>query len=567
MNWLAGHTTKQACIAGFVFGLCSAFAFVVGGQAYRTNSLFAGIDAGGFLCGLGAFIAITLIVGVLAALFFAAIPRIERKGSAVSISPRLTFFVIWVALFLAWLICLHAYWPGLLTYDIPTQTDFVYSGNWTTQQPPIHTLIWAFFLQLEGMAGLHAITWYSLFQMLCLSAALAAVVKFMVQQGIKRWVLVLALIFLFANPVLAIFSISPTKDVLLAACFVMFSLELVRFSANTQRFSASKVHCAAFAVWLVLCCLLRSNTVVVVVLFAFIAFFVLRPYWKNCVALCAIALACTLVISGVGNSLLGVKAGSGAFVSVPVQQVAHVLVNHKDSLPESELATVETVLPIDQVLEDYNPRFADKTVRLFKGKSTGAVSMLSQLGAVAKLWFVWGLRYPADYVDAFISLNIPYWYPFAEVPDTYSQRAYIETQRWKESSNYTVDLPDPTSLFYTQYEQAADYGAFANNPLLSLIFSPARPILFVLLALCALLGQSEQERKRWVLVVVFMLLFWVSFMFGPVSNMRYMFPLFCSYPLLWMATLQPSALFGEAGRMVALQPSVSLGGEDNGGKL
>lgn len=567
MNCLERHTTKQARIAGLVFGLCSAFVFVVGGQIYRTNSLFAGLGAADVLLGFGVFAVVALVVGLLAALFFAAVPRFECVGSAVSFSPQAVFFIVWCLLFLEWLLCLHAYWPGLLTYDIPTQTDFVFSGTWTTQQPPIHTLIWAFFLQLEGLAGLGAITWYSLFQMLCLAAALAAMVKCMVQQQVKRWVLALALIFLFANPVLALFSISPTKDVLLAACFVMFSLELVRFLTNPSRFIASKVRCVAFVAWLVLCCLLRSNTLVVTVLFALIAAFILRPHGKSCVALCATALVCTLVVSGVGNTVLGVKAGSGAFVSVPVQQVAHVLVTHQDTLPESELAIVEAVLPVEQVLEDYNPRFADKTVRLFKGKSSGASSMMVQLVAVAKLWFAWGLRYPADYMDAFVCLNIPYWYPFAEVPDEYSQRAYIETQRWKESSNYTVDLPDPTSLFYTQYEQAADYGAFANNPLLSLIFSPARPILFVLLALCALLGQSEQERKRWVLVVVFMLLFWVSFMFGPVSNMRYMFPLFCSYPLLWMATLQPSALFGEAGRMVALQPSVSLGGEDNGGKL
>ena len=52
--------------------------------------------------------------------------------------------------------------------------------------------------------------------------------------------------------------------------------------------------------------------------------------------------------------------------------------------------------------------------------------------------------------------------------------------------------------------------------------------------------------RRNALLATLPLLFWLSFLIGPVSNMRYMFPLFCLYPLLTCAALQPGLVFSKA---------------------
>ena len=547
------HTTKRAVAAGGLFGVFAACALVLGWQVWHTNSLFAGVGRDQLAYGAGAFALTAVVLGTLAALLFKAALRIEG-AARVRMHPALVFALVFAVLFAEWYVCLRAYWPGLLTYDIPTQTDYVFTGKWTSQQPPIHTLIWAGFLRLEGVGGLHAITWYALCQMAVLAASLAYAVATLVRGGIARGLFAAVLVFLFLNPVLALFSITPVKDVLLAACFVPFAVQLARLTFSPEAFFARKSSVAAFVFWLVLCCLLRANMIVVVALFALIAFVFMGEWRKPVALLCAAALVLSLGVSFVGNRALGVSSGSSAYVSLPVQQVAHVVVNHQQELSAEDLAVVEAVLPVDKVAADYNPRFADKVVRLFKGRSTGVKSMMGQIVDAGKLWVAWGVRYPADYLDAFVSLNVPYWYPLASVPDPYSERAYIETERWKESSYYTVDKPPEGTLLHGLFERVASYEAFANTPF-ALVFSPAAPVFFLMLALCALL---VHRRRFEPLFAVFFLLFWVSFLFGPVSNMRYVFPLFALFPLLWVAVLQPRALFGRMPA-AALVPGAGLG--------
>ena len=557
MEWFLSHSTKQSRLWGLVFGVIVAIICVCGAYVYRTNSLF-GASASVLALGLVEFVCVAAVVAVLAALFFAALPRLSAAGAAFPLSPRTTFIALCLALFAVWLLCLRAYWPGLLTYDIPTQIDMVFSGSWSTQQPPLHTLILAFFFQLEGLAGLHSITWYTFFQMLCLAAALAYLVSFMVARGAKTWFVVLVLVFLLLNPVLALFAITPTKDVFLGVCLIPLMLELVQLVESPNTFFASPAPPARLALWLVLSCLFRSNIAIVAFIFAGLACIVLRRYWKQVALLFGASLLCVVLVAMPGYRLLGIGAGGSAAASVPVQQVARVLVNHVDELPANELAVIEDVLPVEEAIKEYNPRFADKVVRLFKGRKVGLAPMMQKVVEAGKVWAAWGVRYPADYMDAFICLNVPYWYPFAQTPDPYSERAYIETQRWKESDYYTVELPNPQAPLYGFYEKVADYSAFAGTPLAA-VFSPAMPFFYLALALCALLAQRERPRRA--LALAFLLVFWLSFVFGPVSNMRYMLPLFALYPLLGAFILQAQAVFGERGLAASHARAKPEGGE------
>ena len=68
--------------------------------------------------------------------------------------------------------------------------------------------------------------------------------------------------------------------------------------------------------------------------------------------------------------------------------------------------------------------------------------------------------------------------------------------------------------------------------------------LVMLIVSCFLLYSSAfPPRKRCALVVLLPLLFWASFLIGPVSNMRYVFPLFSLYPILLCTALLPKRMF------------------------
>jgi len=88
------------------------------------------------------------------------------------------------------------------------------------------------------------------------------------------------------------------------------------------------------------------------------------------------------------------------------------------------------------------------------------------------------------------------------------------------------------------YERVADYSAL-DNPVAGIVFSPSSALWVIVMATYLLYASGSRRRA---LLVMLPLLFWLSFLIGPVSNMRYMFPLFCLYPLLVAAALQPNAI-------------------------
>ena len=543
MDIIERYTTRRARTSCLIAGLFAAFAIVVGGEVYRTNSV-AGLFSSPATAAVNlALFAVATIVCTATLLALVRVPAVLERRSP---RPAPAFFgqrrgllVMWAIIFAAYLPCLLAYWPGLFSYDIPTQTNYIFTGHWTTQQPPLHTLLWAVFLKLEGVLGLKAITWFELAQMLFLSWSFAYVLSFLARRGVSRVAFAIACVFFALNPVMAVFSVVPVKDVLLAGVMGPLLVGVAQLVADPRAFFASAPRCIGFGACALACCLLRSNMLVAFALFAVIGCFAFKDARKKATALFVAPVLAALVVVGPVYGLANISAGSSAIASLPFQQVVNVVRNHADELPESELAVVEGVLPAEKAAAAYNPRFADKVVRLFKGKESGTAALKDEIMALGKQWIAWGVRYPGDYLDAFLALNIPYWYPLAETPDPYSQRAYIETALWRETEYYSVQdaslLPDLRAA----YERVADFSAL-SGPATRWLFSPSTAVWVV--ALAALLLYNG-PRRRHALLALLPLLFWASFLIGPVSNMRYLFPLFSLYPLLVCAALQPTCVF------------------------
>ena len=527
-------------------GLLFAFAIVVGGEVYRTNSI-AGLAASPVRAFLNiALFALIAIAASLVMLALSNVPAVLEKRSRrkppALFAKRKGMFAIWAFVFITWVPCLLAYWPGSFAYDIPTQTEYVLSGNWTTQQPPIHTLIWAIFLQMEGFLGLKAITWYELAQMLFLSSCFAASLRFLAQRGVNVWLWIAALLFFSVNPVMALFSITPVKDTLLAGVLCLLVIEQIKLVQDPGTYLSSWKHYVGFGCCIVACCLLRSNMLVAVAVFALIMFVLMRANWKKAAVFFGAPLLVTLAIVGPVYSAVGISSGSSAIASVPFEQVINVARNHKSELSAQDRATIRKILPLNEAIRSYNPRFADSVVRLFKGKDTGAAALRNELADFARLWIEFIGRYPVDCIDAFLSLNIPYWYPAADTPDPYSKRAYIETSIWKEAPGYPVAADSKAPHLREAYERVADFSVLSVQPLKTL-FSPST-VIWVLIVSCFLLYSSAfPPRKRCALVVLLPLLFWASFLIGPVSNMRYVFPLFSLYPILLCTALLPKRMF------------------------
>ncbi len=136
-------------------------------------------------------------------------------------------------------------------------------------------------------------------------------------------------------------------------------------------------------------------------------------------------------------------------------------------------------------------------------------------------------KHPGEYIDAFMNLHLPYWYPDADPVDPYSERIYIETQIF-ENEQYMIQRNSlwPGALHF--YESIADYSLLRKIPIINKCFSISAPIW----GLLGCVFVAIYNRKKEAIIILCLYVFLVcTFFLGPVSNLRYIYPVILGYPL------------------------------------
>lgn len=271
----------------------------------------------------------------------------------------------------------------------------------------------------------------------------------------------------------------------------------------------------------VLCSLFRNNFIyawVIAVVLMGIGLKEKRKFWM----VGALSVIIALAIMKFAYPMLGIEKGNSAEkLSVPLQQISYTTRNN--TLTLEELTQIQNYLELDIIWDQFNPRFADPTKdRLNNGNYD------SNPAAFWKLWMQLGSEFPVDYTTAFLQLNIPYWYQGANPYDPYAQREYVETSLRSEKSGLTREEFLPvTYTFYSQFSIIEDYDSIPF--IIRWMFCLATPIWLMLACGAALLYQGN---RCYIRCLIPLLLFWMTYLLGPVSNARYIFPFMALYPIL-----------------------------------
>ncbi len=440
--------------------------------------------------------------------------------------------VMGILIFLAWIPCYLAYYPGVFYYDMYDQTPQALGLVPVSRyHPPLHTWFWKLCLTL-GSNGNAALVIYSVTQMLLLAAAFTYVLYFMLKKKMHPFIIIASFLFFSLNPVIAIFSFTPTKDVFFAIAFLVFTVELSFFVSDMSQYTGRIGSNLRIILSAVFCCLLRNNMVYALIPAMLIMLFVARKYWKNILLwACCIFLGYGLVNGPLYDSLGVEKGNSREMLSVPIQQIAYVVAEHPEELSDSDYAAINRYLPAEQLSDLYNPRLADPV------KITFNTSYFEQNSSeFFKLWGNLLLRYPDDFLFSFLNLNISYWFPDANSYDQYATRRYIET--------YIYDIPECVIVresklprLFNVYEYVASYRLFMNIPILSTISSIGMPI-WVLLVGCLVL--LNKKRGTCIIPLLPAVFYWCTFLLGPVSILRYVIPIIFLYPLYLSIIIQSS---------------------------
>lgn len=317
------------------------------------------------------------------------------------------------------LICWSPYivldYPGNIYMDTSSQliwfSQFLETGDisvFSLRHPPFDSFIFG-----TIVFGVYAITGsftLGLFALTLLQVVLSAValsISAVVARrrwGCSRNVVFLFLAFLALCPLVPLAAIGVSKDAFFSWLFVLF-MALYIDIVLIERATMSRRRLVLLCVLSVLLCLTKKLGIYVVVP-ALALLPLLHRRTEGASARLFVPLVLCVCLCGIAVPGLEKAANMGAdgpqeMLAVPLQQSALTIIRHEDEMSEDELAVLGKVIKLDSVQTDYRPNNADG-VKGYNPRTDrkGYVEYLS-------LWFCQGMRYPKDYLDAWISLESP----------------------------------------------------------------------------------------------------------------------------------------------------------------
>ena len=316
--------------------------------------------------------------------------------------------------FLCCLFCWLPYYlyqyPGIMTPDSINQLEQILGViPWSNHHPWVHTLVFGFFYHIGyALTGnmVTAVSVYTFFQMCLLAGSVAYFISTLRSHKIRPFVLLLIMAFYALIPYHAVFSVTVWKDIPFAAAVLFFSCAVLRLSVQNQ---VCFKNLAVLFIAGVMICLLRSNGWYAFLLaMPFLLFGFRRKAKAVYLPLFAALFVAVIVKYPVMSAFHVQQPDFIESVSIPMQQITAVICNGR-YLSDEELALIEEVVDLTYIHDLYNPTFADNIKELVRAGNQDY--LVTHKNEFLKLWIDLGLRYPGDYLTAYVNQTYGYWYP------------------------------------------------------------------------------------------------------------------------------------------------------------
>ena len=445
-----------------------------------------------------------------------------RRDTGQRKHPQWVFWGVFAAVALIDLGFLLARYPGILTRDSITTVSQVVFGSYDNTMPYYHTRLVGLFVKLGlalsgdinvGVALFHG------FQIGLLAGAFAYTVTTLYQIGVPKWMLGLVFFVYALLPYNIVYSVTLWKDVPFGASALLLAVAFYRLVKNV----AGKWDYAAFALGAVGIALMRTNGWAALLIAAVLLAVVLRKQNRLLVkVLLAVLVLSWVMIGPVLKSMNVPGTDPVEAFAVPMQQIARVVANGRELTQEQQTLMGEIFL-MDKLGEAYDPQTVDP-VKYETFRYDQVDYIRQNAGKYVRLYLSLGLRYPGDYLKAWIDETRGYW--------NGGYFYWIYTLQTEENILGIIQ-PEGANLL------ARLYGAwfrFAEKPTaLQPLYSIGLQV-WILIACCVLCGL--QGRKQWLIAVPTLVLTLGLWLGTPVyAEFRYAYPMMLCAPLVLMATL------------------------------
>lgn len=461
-------------------------------------------------------------------------PCRSQKLSAV-LSAVINFYRDHTALssFLLCLLCWLPYYlyqyPGIMTPDSINQFEQVLGViPYNNHHPFAHTMVFALLYKAAfALTGdmVVSVGFYTFAQMCLLSAGMAFFISTLRQQRIRPFVLLLLTAFYALIPYHAVFSVTIWKDIPFAAAVLFFNCLLLRLILRGSLLLHERI-LLLFSGMMI--CLFRSNGwYAFLVAVPFLLFFFRKQKRQVYPCLLVTLLLCVLIKYPVMNHFQVTQPDLIESLCIPTQQIAAVLCNDRE-LTAEERGLIESVVDLTYIKELYNPTFADNMKELVRAGDQEYLA--SHKKEFFKLWVSLGLRYPGDYLDAYIQQTYGYWYP-----DSFYLVAEAEGVSATElgvSTRHLIGGP----LVVKGKELAIKLGSIV--PIYGTLWSMGVACWVLLFSMGTVLVRRETRKLLCYLPSV-LLLFTVLIATPVATEFRYVYFMVYSMPFYLMAAMLP----------------------------
>lgn len=459
---------------------------------------------------------------------YSMLDRVKARDRCISSKKSLwIWFGSAVVLFISWIPCFLACYPGFYTYDAMVQTPQALYAEvpYSAHHPLLHTFLMGKIIAFGYHRGVDlndGIAFHSICQMLFCAGALGYIVSYILRISKKYWLAVAALCYYAVFPVIAMFAMCTTKDVIFSVLLQLAIIFMYEMCRDMQQFYADKWRLCCFIITTVLMCLFRKNGIYIVVgIVPFVILF-FKKYAKRCLCLFGGIIVIYLLISKSLFWILEAEEGSieEAF-SVPIQQIARVYNEYgENAFTEEEIALIyDGISPA--ALMNYNPLISDDIKNIFDFDV-----VLEQEGDYLKLWIRKGLQYPTEYIRAFLDNTYQAWYPGTSVDESPGDGQTYYFAMHMCAGGYRDSRWPELLKFYDKI--AAGYDYYQKIPVVRLLFSIGAMFWVMLFSF----GYGMYKKDKALIVAILMaMLCCGTVLLGPVSLVRYYLVLFYGFPV------------------------------------
>ncbi len=471
--------------------------------------------------------------------FYRLNDKIEAKIAR--IDDGILFLFIWAFIFVMWLPAFLVLFPGVLSYDMISQTGSALGQITNNHHPVLHTWLLRVFMNL----GFNLFSSYeiglgilSFLQMVVLSYALSRMIMLLKKKNVPILIVILTTLFMAFWFMNAVLSVTMIKDTLHAAFLILFCCHFTEMVTSPSDYAKQKRNFVFFPIVSFLMFATRNNGIYIYI-FCFLALFVLKisriKRIKKYVALIGIIVLPVIlfkIYTGPIFNILGIEPGQiREALSVPIQQIQRVSVMRSGELTDEQVERIGYYIDSLEWMggsasQSYDPFNADFAKSCFYSSSYESNPI-----AFWKFYVKLGLQFPKEYIVAFLSNTLGFWYP------GYYEFSYVASSSYSPEM-FPVPLQQKSILnsgfFEKYYESLCNADFWRSTWGLRVFFvSGFAPWILLLMLVYTWHGKGFVSGKLPLFAP--MVAQYGIMLLSPIASFRYSWPYILMLPILFIA--------------------------------